>query len=124
MKKNFNLDEILWNLSEFTGTLAYHEYKLPLKQKYLYTDGIKYLCTACECFWLLDYIISMQQHPLIKEQEFQVWNLFMIDSKWNITCQDGNKNTVFHSQIDYSDFPLNGITVWFYDSVLMLPAEY
>jgi hypothetical protein len=122
MKKD--LDTILVELSYFNGTEGYHSYKIPTKQEYFLTDGVSYLCKTCECFWLVDYLISLQNHSLIKDQQFQVWRLYIVDNKWNITCEDGNKKILYHSQIDFSDFPLNGITVWLIDGIILLPSEY
>jgi hypothetical protein len=121
---NKSVDEILVELSYFTGTESYHSYKIPTKQEYMLTDGVNYLCRTCECYWLMDYIISLQNHSLIKDQQFQLWRLYLVENKWNICCEDGNKKTLYHATIDFSDFPLNGITVWLIDGVILLPSEY
>lgn len=122
--RNKNVDTILTELSYFTGTENYYQYQLPNKRKYFLTDGIKYLCENCGCYWLVDYIISLQQHNLIKEQQFQLWKLYLLDNKWNINCEDGNKKILYHATIDYSDFPLNGITIYCIDGYILLPSEY
>jgi hypothetical protein len=70
--------EISNNLSQFSGTEAYYRYS-PLFPFMLLTDGTKYLSDACQCYWLLDIIASMQLDPLIKDhqelQTMQFWNL-------------------------------------------------
>ena len=41
-----------------------------------------------------------------------------------LTCDDGNGRVVYAKRIDYTDFPLPEIKLYFSDSVLMLPREY
>lgn len=41
-----------------------------------------------------------------------------------VTCDDGDDNILVRQKIPFSDFPLNGITVWKVDEVVMLPREY
>jgi hypothetical protein len=46
------------------------------------------------------------------------------DQTATLTCDDGNSNTVFTKQIDYTDFPLDEITLYFANNVIYLPNEH
>jgi hypothetical protein len=41
-----------------------------------------------------------------------------------LTCDDGNDNIVFTKKIEYTDFPLDEITLYFANNVIHLPSEY
>ncbi len=40
------------------------------------------------------------------------------------TCDDGNGNIVFTKPIEYTDFPLDKISLWFANNVIYLPSEH
>jgi hypothetical protein len=40
------------------------------------------------------------------------------------TCDDSNGNIVYRQELDYTDFPLPAITLYFTDKVILLPSEY
>lgn len=119
-----SIDELLWELSYFTGTLHYHSYTSVHHHNVLLTDGVKYLCDNCSCYWLVDYILSVQHLPSIASCDFQSWKLSRVNEQWYIACEDGNKHSLYSDTISYSDFPLPEITVWFIGDVLLLPSEY
>jgi hypothetical protein len=41
-----------------------------------------------------------------------------------LTCDDGNGNVVFRKALDYTDFPLAEITLYYTDRTILLPSEY
>jgi hypothetical protein len=41
-----------------------------------------------------------------------------------LTCDDGNGNVVYAKQIEYTDFPPDGITLYFTNNTILLPSEY
>jgi hypothetical protein len=45
-------------------------------------------------------------------------------SSASLSCADGNGNTVYRKEIEYTDFPLPEITLWFTDNTVLLPSEY
>lgn len=53
--------------------------------------------------WLVDAVASYQLVVKVRQESFQVW---------------------LRQVIEYTDFPLNEITLYFADGVLMLPSEY
>jgi hypothetical protein len=40
------------------------------------------------------------------------------------SCDDGNSNIVFTKKIEYTDFPLDEITLYFANNVIHLPTEH
>lgn len=120
-----SVETIIENLSQFNGTFEYHPYRfLNLKPDYLLTDGVNYLINSCDCHWLVDYLLSVQSLPAVASASFQSWKLSLIENKWVIGATDGNNNRIYSGIIDSSDFPLNGITIWIIDGVILLPSEY
>jgi hypothetical protein len=41
-----------------------------------------------------------------------------------LTCDDGNDHVVYTKQIEYTDFPPEGITFYFTNNTILLPSEY
>lgn len=112
-------------LDHFHGTEIW--FRHPLFSRILWTEGVEYLREHAECNWLIDFIAG-EQHTseVIKREPFQEWKLVR-DAEGNgatLTCDDGNRNIVFTRRIDYTDFPLKEVRLWFCDNVLMLPNEY
>lgn len=116
-------DEILGNLPYFRCTSQW--YKHPLYPGLTYTDGVRYLADAAGCYWLIDYIFSNQLDEKVRNTPFQVWKLKVEGDEGHIQVEDGNYNIVKNFDvIEYTDFPLEEITLWFVDKVLLLPSEY
>lgn len=121
VKKMLSKVEILETLSNFTG--SEHYYRHPLNV--IYTDGIKYLADTCECYWLIDAVASWQFEDKVKQEEFQVIKLKVNeDNSALLTIDDGNDNVIATQIIEYTDFPLPEIVVWFENGVLYLPTEH
>jgi hypothetical protein len=40
-----------------------------------------------------------------------------------LTCEDGNDNVVYKKLIEYTDFPTDGITLYFTNNTILLPRE-
>ena len=119
------------NLAQFTGTETWYEH--PLARKILYTDGAKYVAEKGGAYWLLDIIATNNAYgpPEFKREEFQVWTL-KVDLEAHtgvLTCSDGGKDgheskVFFTQEIEYTDFPLPEITLWFQNNTIFLPSEY
>ncbi len=115
-------EEIKNGLEQFTGTEQYYKYTTGL----LLTDGVKYLADACDCYWLLDIIVSYQFNRKIACEPFQTYKL-TVNQKRNsakVTIEDGNENVLKTQIIEYTDFPLDEIKLWCIDKVILLPSEY
>jgi len=112
------------DLRQFTGSEFW--YRHAFIRSITFTDGAKYVADHGGAYWLLDEIAFAQKGiPAVATAEFQLWKLTVHPDKTGmLTCQDGNGNTVFTKPLDYTDFPLSEITLYFTDQVILLPSEY
>ena len=112
------------DLSQFTGSETW--YRHGINRNVLFTDGAKYVADQAGAYWLLDEIAIIQPHDKrVAAEEFQVWKLVVrSDSTATLTCEDGNGNMVFSKEIEYTDFPLDEISLWFANNVIYLPSEH
>lgn len=112
------------DLRQFTGSEFW--YRHPIDRKVLFTDGAKHVADTGGAYWLLDEIATIQPYePKIAAEAFQVWKLTVRpDHTATLSCGDGNGNTVFTKEIEFTDFPLDEIELWFTNDVILLPSEY
>jgi len=120
--KKMSPAELLANLKQFSGTTQW--YKHPLFQKFVYTDGVRFLAVNAGAYWLLEFIFSNQLLPEIKAEGFQVWKITVVGTKATIVMEEGNDKMIKSFNISYTDFPLDSFTLWFVDGALLLPSEY
>lgn len=115
-------EELLTELAWFTGStqLYYH----PLFKAYKYTDGVRFLAQNAGAYWLLEYILSNQTLPVLKNETFQVWKMKVVNSSAIIKVEDGNSNVLKDFKISFTDFPLKEITFWIEGDTLLLPSEH
>jgi hypothetical protein len=92
----------------------------------LFTDGAKHVADAGGAYWLLDEIALAQRQKAIAAEEFQVWTLAVNLASHTATlpCEDGNGKTVMTKPIDFTDFPVGRVTLWFENHTIYLPSEY
>jgi len=111
------------DLRQFTG--SEHWYRHGLNRNVLFTEGAKHVADAGGAYWLLDSIALAQLcDRRIGAQPFQVWKLAVRpDQTATLTCEDGNYNVVFVQQLEFSDFPPPGVTLWFENDTIYLPSE-
>lgn len=112
-------------LNQFTG--SEHWYRHPLVRSILFTDGAKYLADKAGAYWLLDEIALAQRgEKAVAAEEFQVWKLTVDLDRHSarLTCDDGNGRIVFEKAIEYTDFPLAEISLWFTNNTIYLPSEH
>lgn len=112
------------DLRQFTGSENW--YRHGLNRKVLFTDGAKYVADAAGAYWLVDEIALAQRYEArVAAEAFQVWKLAVrSDRTATLTCEDGNCNIVFTKELDYTDFPLDNITLFFTNDVIYLPSEH
>jgi hypothetical protein len=98
----------------------------PFMRKLLYTDGAKYVAEKGGAYWLLDEIAFAQRdHKRVAAEAFQLWTLRVHpDRTATLTCEDGSGNAVFTKAIPSTDFPLEELTLYFANGVILLPSEY
>lgn len=112
-------------LGYYTG--CEQPYKHPLFKNLIYTDGVKYLATEAQAYWLLDIIGSILNK--IKKHSFvtlklSVYRLANGTTKAIFTADDGNGEIFYHQFIEYTDFPLDDIKLFYTNDILLLPSEY
>ena len=125
---NFKTRQIKERIQHFNGSLVL--YQIPIIGT-KFTDGIKYLAEAGECFWLVtdtsviakslrdkSRFISIDFKKFTQEEK----NIMGYEAK--IDYSDGN-GLIFETQkYHLTDFPLDEIRLFFVDDTLMLPSEY
>jgi hypothetical protein len=74
----------------------------------------------------LDEIAFAQRgERAVAAEEFQVWKLTVKDDhSATLACEDGNDRIVFEKAIPFTDFPLEGVTLWFTNNTIYLPSEH
>ncbi|MCM4168404.1 hypothetical protein KCTC52924_01976 [Arenibacter antarcticus] len=120
--------EINEGLQHFHGSEIV--FQLPLL-KTKFTDGIKYLAHAAECFWLVTDT-SVIAKSLMNKSRFItiVFKKCSEQEKENlgyeatIVYSDGNGNIYETHKYNITDFPLDQLRLFFVDDTLMLPSEY
>lgn len=122
------VNEIREGLQHFHGSEMI--YKIALTQT-RYTEGIKYLADAAECYWLITdaSIIAkclMDRSSFITvdfkrlSEEKQVYSGYEAE----IIYGDGNDNILESCRYRVTDFPLDELRLYFVNNTLMLPSEY
>ena len=112
------------DLAQFTGSENW--YRHGINRRVLFTDGAKYVADQAGAHWLLDEIAIIQPHNVrVAAEEFQVWTLTVnADQTAVLTCEDGDGNVVYTKQIEFTNFPPDGITLYFTNNTILLPREY
>jgi hypothetical protein len=112
-----------FDLTRFTGTESY--YRHALNRNVVYTDGAAYVAEEGGAFWLLDSIALAQlSEKRVAAEEFQAWKLAVRSNRTaTLTCEDGNYNVVYTQELEFTDFPEPGITLWFENNTIYLPSE-
>jgi len=110
-------------LRQFTGSEQW--YRHPLVRSILFTDGAKYVADHAGAYWLLDEIaLAQRADKRVAREEFQVWKLTVKpDRSATLACEDGNYRTVFEKPIEFTDFPIEHIELWFENNTIYLPSE-
>lgn len=111
-------------LARFTGTSIW--YRHPIFRDLLTTEGVQYLATHAGAQWLIDAIAAVQlAKPAVRAEDFQVWTLKVNpDHSAILICTDGNGQTLFRAEISWTDFPLDGIDLWYANNTIYLPSEH
>ena len=125
--KIMETNEIKRSLRQFTGSENFHKHLFPGKSPIILSDGCDFVRTRMKAYWLFDAILSYQCEMVLKDVNFQVWELRQLrkDLSWILTCrQDSDKKPLISQAIEFSDFPIEEIKIWVIDKVALLPSEY
>lgn len=122
MRQEKSLDPEI--MSQFNG--SEHWYRHGLVPSITFTDGVKYVADTAGAYWLLDEIALAQKfNSRVAREEFQVWKLTVKDdASATLVCEDGNCNVVATKPIPFTDFPKEGVTLWFANNTIYLPSEH
>lgn len=115
-------NELTQALQQFCGSQVQYR----LYPNLIITEGVKFLCEEAHCYWLMDVIWSYQTYPAIRNEVFQVYTLLvdLATQEGQILCTDGNEAQLFNQKLPFTDFPLESLTLYYTDQVVMLPGEY
>jgi len=112
------------DLLQFTGSETW--YRHGFVRHVLFTEGAKYVADTGGAYWLLDEIALAQRYePAVIAEEFQLWKLMVqSDRTGTLVCEDGNGRAVLTKPLPFTDFPLDEISLYFTNNVILLPSEY
>ena len=117
--------EIEAELPNFYGTEHYYKWSI-LFPRFVMTDGAQYIADTCGAYWLMDAIASYQQS--YAGEDFVVAKFMAIVGGWELNITDGNEHFLAQQKIEYSDFPLDELTLYVVRQddlwVILLPSEY
>ncbi|MGH1351235.1 MAG: DUF6876 family protein [Methyloligellaceae bacterium] len=111
------------DLDQFIGTTIW--YKHGLVKNVTYTEGVLYVAKTAGAYWLIDEIAFAQLEPEVSVESFQLW-ILKVDHQQaaRLICEDGNGELIREKLIEFTDFPLPELRLYFTDDVIMLPSEY
>lgn len=114
-------EQLKTELECFTGTTQYHR----LTSNSVLTDGAKYLADQAGSYWLA---ILFASYLAQLTDSFAVLKLRKVCSGAEVVIEGGNDNIHYQQRIDFTDFPLESITLFAGKNVkmwvIMLPSEY
>jgi hypothetical protein len=115
-------NEIRSALALFTGTQNYYPHESGLN----YTDGVAFLAENAGAYWLLDLIASYQKRCRKDRslRDFQIWKLVKTGKKADVICLRDSDDEAFRQHIPFTDFPLDEVTLYLENEVLLLPGEH
>jgi len=109
------------NLSNFFGSqnLFYH----PLFGRTVqYTDGVKFVSDNGANWLVIDIIANIMK--LQKTEPFVAITITVKDKTAKLVFTDGNEKVLAKHNYSYTDFPLDTLTFFATDGILMLASEY
>ena len=120
--------EIKEGLQHFHGSETI--FQIPLLRT-RYTNGLKYLAEAAECFWLITDT-SVVAKSLMDRSEFITIDFKRLSQEKQeskgyeaeIIYTDGNDTILEKQEYRVTDFPLDELRLFFVNDTLMLPSEY
>ena len=121
-----NSNNLEQELRQFTGTEAYTRWSA-LFRNFVLTDGALYLAENAGAFWLMDAVAS--HLGSYRDEDYVVAKFSKKGNEWwKLRLEDGNDNVLAQQAIEYSDFPLDEITLYVeFDGtnhVILLPSEH
>lgn len=118
--------ELQLGLSQFTTIDGWYHHCL---HQFVFSDGVKWLCDRTQCDGLLTTIayyqfrIKLQYRSL---EPFQIWHLTCSEDRFGVlTCKaPGTNKAIIRKELDFVNSPLDNLTLWLINGMLLLPNEY
>lgn len=117
--------EILQSLEQFIGTTKYYKVGTWI----IATEGIKYLCDRCQCYWVMDIVNSV--FPKLERKygtSFVVWKIEVnADKSFKISAWSDTpyESTMLYTQKgEFTDFPIRDFEFFQVKNVVFLTSEY
>lgn len=108
------------------GTGQWHRYNTNM----LLTDGVLGVCEAAGAYWIIDIIASYQNDKRVRNdeslQQIQFWTL-KVDLEREravITLERDTDDVVLSQAIEFTDFPLAELKLYYQNKTVLLPNEY
>ncbi len=125
---NLQDNEIKQNLQQFSGSETVYSFPLINTR---YTEGMKYLATAADAYWLITDV-SVIAKSLMRKSYFitidfkrlPIAKKGTVGHEAEIAYSDGNGNIFETHRYEVTDFPLDELRLFFVNGTLMLPGEY
>ena len=125
---NMQSKQIQEHLQRFCGSETV--YTIPMF-KTRYTEGVKYLAEAANCYWLVTdaAVITKRIKPkssflVIYFKRFSEELQERLQKEAQITYADGNGTILYQQDYELPDLPLDELRLFFVQDTLMLPSEY
>ena len=111
-------------LTNFTGSETYYRHHL---SGMLFTEGVYHLAQRAKAYWLIDLIASWQEKarrdPWLRD--FQLWELTVRENRSAVAiCFRDSEEEAFRQDIEFTDFPLDHVSVYVEGNVILLPSEH
>lgn len=120
----FHNENLSHELRHFTGSECF--FRHGIVENIVFTEGAKFLADRAGAYWLLDEIALCQRYEgTVAAEPFQLWTLTVnVDLTAILSCEDGNGHAVYRKQIEYTDFPMSEVKLYFIDKTILLTSEY
>ena len=121
-------EELKNRLGSYYGTERY--YKFSLLSSAVMTDGVKYFCDTCSCYWLIDNIFIKGLQKVANDYSFLI--LFIkVSKKGNVKVtvkEDSGEDMPVLFSMKGKDLlniiPSGEYKLYYINNVLLLPSEY
>ena len=120
-------EELKTELDMHYGSMTY--YKANPFSNIVITDGVKYFCDKCSCYWLLDEAIIYALKELGQKYSFLIVE-FKVTNKRGTTYievkEDSSEPLLFRRRTKdlLNKIPIGEYKFYLIDNVMLLPSEY
>ncbi len=122
----FTQEELQAGLGQFNQVDGWYQHWL---NKFVFTDGVKWLCDQTQSRWLMNEIALYQvkiKAEYVDLEPFQIWQITRLSaSSILLECrQKPTQAAIIQKKFKASNFLLEQVSLWLVNGILMLPNEY